>query len=191
MANQFDHTEDYFGFFASDMGRFYVYILFRPSNQPFYVGKGVDDRVNVHEKEAKRGHECHKCRVIRKIWRNGREIKKQIVFRTDDEDQAYRVEAQLIAKFRDQLVNVCDKQPMWKGEAVKPLPARKRMTKEQRRKMLGYRYGKLKDRIKMLERDRRYSQDRQIDAEIDRLNEMADWIVCPPKQSSFLEDKTL
>jgi muconolactone delta-isomerase len=187
-AARFDHTEDYFGFFASDQGLFYVYILYRPNDQPFYVGKGVHDRIYFHEKEARRGHECHKCRVIRKIWRKGGQVKKQIVFRTGDEDQAYRVEAQLIAKYRDQIVNVCDKHPMWNGEAVKPIARRKRMTQEQRRKILGYQYGKLKDRIKDLERAQRYRRDRQIEVELNRLNEMADWILSPPKQSSFLEE---
>lgn len=77
---------------------YYVYILSRNDGRPFYVGKGVNRRIDDHEKEAAKGCPCHKCRVIRKIQATGASIKKEIVYRTDDEMDAYYHEAALIGK---------------------------------------------------------------------------------------------
>lgn len=88
---------------------FYVYILLRPNNAPFYVGKGKGDRITHHELEAKRGHTCHKCSVIRKIWSNGGEVLKQVVFETDDESEALAQECAFIARIgRANLTNRTD-----------------------------------------------------------------------------------
>jgi LEM3-like protein len=76
--------------------RFYVYILCRPNGKPFYVGKGSGKRIFKHDVEARSGCDCHKCRVIRKIWRQGGEIVRYTVFTTDDEDAAYAYESELI-----------------------------------------------------------------------------------------------
>lgn len=76
--------------------RFYVYTLADPHDKIFYVGKGCGPRVFQHEDEARKGCECHKCRKIRKIWRIGGEVRKYIVFETDNEDEAYEHERQLI-----------------------------------------------------------------------------------------------
>ncbi len=78
---------------------FYVYVLSRPDGRQFYVGKGQGQRVDEHEREARRGCKCHKCCIIRKIWRTGGNISKAVVFRTDDEFAAYQREAELIAAF--------------------------------------------------------------------------------------------
>lgn len=75
--------------------RFYVYVL-SDDGTPFYVGKGSGSRVTDHEADAARGHACYKCNKIRKMWREGREVQKSIVLRTDDETEAYRHEAKLI-----------------------------------------------------------------------------------------------
>lgn len=76
---------------------FYVYVLLRPNGSPFYVGKGSGKRKDDHEAEARRACECHRCRVIRKVWRSGKQIVKSIVYSTHREADAYRVEAELIA----------------------------------------------------------------------------------------------
>jgi hypothetical protein len=76
---------------------FYVYILARPNGKPFYVGKGKGRRIFDHEKEARSGHVCHKCNVIRKIWKQGGEIQRYTVFETDDEQEALDYERNQIA----------------------------------------------------------------------------------------------
>jgi ABC-type proline/glycine betaine transport system ATPase subunit len=89
--------------------RFYVYVLARPSNRPFYVGKGKGRRVFKHEAEARSGCTCHKCNIIRKIWRTGGEAQRSIVFTTDDEQEAFECERRLIALYgRKTLCNQTD-----------------------------------------------------------------------------------
>lgn len=89
--------------------RFYVYVLLRPDGRPFYVGKGQRDRILEHEGEARRGHNCHKCKIIRKVWREGGNIQRQIVFRTHEEQEALAYERELIALYgRDKLCNQTD-----------------------------------------------------------------------------------
>src|SRR3954467_5182238 len=78
--------------------RYYVYVLARPNNKPFYVGKGTRRRrIYDHEIEARKGHECYKCRIIRKIWREGGEVQRYTVFTTNDEKEAHAYEMELIA----------------------------------------------------------------------------------------------
>lgn len=89
--------------------RFYVYILARSNNKPFYVGKGQHDRVLDHESEARRGHKCHRCNIIRKIWKSGGEVQRYIIFTTDDESEAFAYECELIALHgRENLCNQTD-----------------------------------------------------------------------------------
>ena len=77
--------------------QFYVYVLARPNGKPFYVGKGHGRRIHDHEMEARSGHRCHKCNAIRKIWKQGGEVQRYIVFTTDNEQEAYDYEEQMIA----------------------------------------------------------------------------------------------
>lgn len=87
----------------------YVYILFRPDNTVFYVGKGQGNRVLRHEQEARRGCECHKCRTIRQIWSTGGEVGHTIIFETNDESEAFQVERETIALYgRENLTNQTD-----------------------------------------------------------------------------------
>lgn len=79
-------------------GQWYVYTLSTPTDRIFYVGKGRGPRVHQHEQEAKKGCECYKCRTIRKVWRQGGQVKKGIVFRSNIEQAAYDYESTLIAR---------------------------------------------------------------------------------------------
>jgi hypothetical protein len=89
--------------------QFYVYILCRPNGKPFYVGKGQRKRLYDHEAEAKRNCHCKKCNTIRKIWRNGGEVQRYIIFTTDDEQEALVHEVETIALYgRQNLVNQTD-----------------------------------------------------------------------------------
>lgn len=88
---------------------FYVYLLVRPNKKVFYVGKGKNDRIFQHEIEARRGHKCHKCNVIRKIWRNGGQIQRYTVLTTENEQEAFDYEIELITQYgRKNLTNLTD-----------------------------------------------------------------------------------
>jgi len=89
------------------MGKFYVYALSYPDGTVFYVGKGSDktQRLRKHEFNARRGHKCHRCSVIRKIWREGGAVGFEKIFQTDNEDVALSEEVRLIAHYRS--IGVC------------------------------------------------------------------------------------
>lgn len=76
--------------------QFYVYTLSKPDGSVFYIGKGKGLRIGDHEREARRGHICYKCNTIRKIWSEGGAIIKKIVFETDNEQDAFAKEIELI-----------------------------------------------------------------------------------------------
>lgn len=80
--------------------KWYVYELVDPRDgKVFYVGKGCNNRVHNHEKEAKRGIDSHKCRKIRSIWSDGLSVLKNKVAYFNDEQFAYVVEADRIAEY--------------------------------------------------------------------------------------------
>lgn len=77
----------------------YVYMLAYPESMggaPFYVGKGIGDRINHHEEEARSGVQSRKCGVIRETWGNGEEVSKTILAFFDTKLEALRYEASLI-----------------------------------------------------------------------------------------------
>ena|SRR5215469_3990924 len=77
--------------------RHYVYALAYPDGRIFYVGKGVDDRFNDHEREARAGKQSRKCDIIREIWASGEEIIKTKLAFFGMEPDALRYEASLIS----------------------------------------------------------------------------------------------
>jgi LEM3-like protein len=88
---------------------FYVYVLARPNGKPFYVGKGARRRIYDHEIEARRGHVCHKCNIIRKIWNQGGQVQRYTIFTTTNEQEAFDYECEIIALYgRSNLTNQTD-----------------------------------------------------------------------------------
>lgn len=92
------------------MERYFVYTLARSDTTAvFYVGKGSRRRERDHVMEARKGHKCPKCSVIRKLLRGGETILYDIIFRTDDEQKAFAVEIETIARYgRENLCNLTD-----------------------------------------------------------------------------------
>lgn len=89
--------------------KYYVYELARPDGSVFYVGKGSGNRIKDHRLEAKNGHFCYKCNVIRKIWESGSDFSASIVFQTDVEPESFKEEKRLIAYYgRNNLTNCTD-----------------------------------------------------------------------------------
>jgi hypothetical protein len=78
---------------------FYVYVLARPNGKPFYVGKGTGRRIFKHDYEARNGCACHKCNIIRKIWRSGGDVQRYIMLETDNEQESFDYEIELIALY--------------------------------------------------------------------------------------------
>lgn len=87
----------------ANKGRFYVYILSKPSGMPFYVGCGSvqtqgRQRIAFHEYEAKSVRTSHKCNTIREIWRHGGEVIYSIDSWYDSAPEMFAREIFLIAQ---------------------------------------------------------------------------------------------
>jgi hypothetical protein len=84
------------------------------SDGTFYVGKGTGSRIDAHERECraklKRGNKAklsHKDKVIMQLWDRGIEIKKEVIYRTDNEDEAFNGESQAITWYGlERLTNI-------------------------------------------------------------------------------------
>src|SRR5216684_6424733 len=83
--------------------KYYVYTLAYPQETGgaiFYIGKGTGKRMLIHEIYAAHSDDdirtyyrnAEKCRVIREIWAKGGQVKREIVFETDVEFEAYAYE---------------------------------------------------------------------------------------------------
>lgn len=90
------------------MERFYVYRLIDPRDgSVFYVGKGSGRRMYGHEAEAEKGVYSRKCNRIRSIWADGFSVKREVVSRHVDENDALEAEARLIEEIGlEKLTNV-------------------------------------------------------------------------------------
>lgn len=103
-------------------GRFYVYHLRYPydlevfghnAGRIFYTGKGSGERLLNHERETRRILKAnrlmelhHKHKVIIEIWDAGFDVVQEIVYRTDDEEDAYQAESHHIREIGlDRLTN--------------------------------------------------------------------------------------
>jgi len=82
------------------MEKYYIYALIDSSNsKPFYIGKGCGDRMFIHERNARNGNNDlnkHKYNKILKLISNQVEIKYDVLFRTDNEELAYKTESTII-----------------------------------------------------------------------------------------------
>jgi len=89
--------------------RYYVYALAYPQDYydggndlndvVFYIGKGTGDRIDSHEMEAgNRSSICHckKCKVIRKIWIDGKQVQKHKLLEGVKESEAFAFERRCI-----------------------------------------------------------------------------------------------
>ncbi len=176
-------------------GFWYVYHLCHPSGRPFYVGKGIGNRMYQHVKEAVKGngHNSYKCGVIRKLLKRGDQVKYRVVFITPDESEAYQYEVQEIARLGGykKLTNLTlggftrehhdqafgsnvPREQLSYGQFQQRLRLRPEITAEERQK---YTRSWAEDRIFALRRLRRdaeslshYGAIQKIDAEIDILS---------------------
>ena len=116
---------------------FYVYLLLRPNDHsssgyiPFYVGKGHAERVNDHFACARNHKSCKHltCRVIRKVWHEGKEVKKEMIVEGILEESAFSLEKFFIsigAIYNWPLVN-----QTFGGEGCKMLNIGRRRTPEE------------------------------------------------------------
>jgi len=86
------------------MSKFYVYFLIDPStNEPFYVGKGCNNRDKQHLKEAKKPQKqwsnSLKCRRINTIHALGHSVIITRLVQNLNEEEAYKIESQYIAEY--------------------------------------------------------------------------------------------
>jgi len=83
--------------------KYYVYMLIDPiSKQPFYIGKGLDNRVFTHLDCALTDLDIVSAKydTIRKIQENGNVVEHIIVRHGLDEHEAFQIEASLIDAFK-------------------------------------------------------------------------------------------
>jgi hypothetical protein len=79
--------------------KYYVYELIDPrTNKPFYIGKGKNDRIHHHEKNASKDPSTPKNKLILEIKVEGLEIVKNIIKEFKSEDAAFRYEKKLITQ---------------------------------------------------------------------------------------------
>lgn len=76
---------------------YYVYVLSSPEGKPFYVGKGVGNRVFQHARAAlETERKSDKLETIRRIIESNGEVQHSIIRHGMDEETAFHVESALI-----------------------------------------------------------------------------------------------
>lgn len=79
--------------------RFVVYGLMFADDRVFYIGKGSEYRPESHITEARSGHPCPKCAVIRYALSKRIDIRYRIFCETDDNDYAIWAEMKAISSY--------------------------------------------------------------------------------------------
>lgn len=100
-----DGTKEILAAIKANPGLFYVYILCRPSGEPFYIGCGQASlgrdrpRILDHERAARQGEKSLKSCIIRKIWRDGSSVIRAIDSWHNNPQSMFSRERELIAQF--------------------------------------------------------------------------------------------
>lgn len=92
------------GYEFEDQDGFYVYFLIDPrSEQIFYVGKGLGNRIKHHAALVGRGRSDNgaKCRVISEIHSEGLSVCEVVFASGMTEPDAFSLERRLISRLRD------------------------------------------------------------------------------------------
>lgn len=80
--------------------KYYVYTLAYPDGKVFYVGKGCGQRIDDHERVARKRYgilkNMTKVNIIREIWASGEDVLKKKLAHFETEEQAYEYESALI-----------------------------------------------------------------------------------------------